>query len=71
MTPAVPTNPQPQEKRIKGMSSDSRPVWSSGVGGAQCDDCGEITIVRHFGSQEPGLDDDEWLCRSCYEGWDE
>lgn len=44
----------------------TEPVWDSGVGGAQCDQCGETTIVRyHHG-------DLEWLCRACVEGyWDE
>ncbi len=43
-----------------------RPVWQSGVGGAQCDDCDVTTIVRSFGDR-----DEVWLCRACYEGWDD
>lgn len=44
------------------------PVWDSGIGGAQCDECGEFTIVRHFGTWDD--EDDQMLCRACVEGWD-
>lgn len=40
-------------------------VWPSGVGGAQCEDCGETTVVRNYGTWEDG---DQWLCRECVEG---
>lgn len=38
-------------------------LWSSGVAGAQCGQCGQVTIVRWL--------EDEWWCRQCWEGDDE
>lgn len=41
------------------------PIWPSGIGGAQCDDCGGTTVVRDFGDEEGS----DWLCRACAEGY--
>jgi hypothetical protein len=42
--------------------------WDSGVGGAQCDDCGRTTIVKAFGVGMEEFGDCEYLCRPCYVG---
>lgn len=46
----------------------SENAWSSGVGGAQCDECGETTIVRRFGDISDFDPDERWLCRPCAYG---
>ena len=38
--------------------------WRSGVGGAQCDDCGRFTIVRAAGRDYMG-EPTGWICRPC------
>lgn len=45
-------------------------LWPSGVGGSQCDECGETTIVRGF--DRDLLDyPTRYLCRECVEGNDD
>jgi hypothetical protein len=44
----------------------SAPVWPSGIGGAQCDECGETTVVRPVDDEASG-----YICRACLEGWND
>ena len=43
--------------------------WPSGVGGAQCDDCGRTTIVRATETDMLG-NPETWQCRPCATGDD-
>jgi hypothetical protein len=42
--------------------------WDSGVGGAQCEDCGRFTIVRSLNRDILG-EPVGWICRPCAIGW--
>jgi hypothetical protein len=55
--------PEKDEKRAD--------AWTSGVGGAQCDRCGDTTIVQSFGdfaAADPLDEAVEWVCLPCYRG---
>lgn len=48
--------------------------WPSGVGGMQCDACGQPRIVRPFPyafHDDPLDEDTRWLCLPCYRGDDD
>lgn len=59
-----------QRRTTTQLGDYGRPVWDSGVSGAECDECDEVTIVRVAGRD--WMDEPTgWICRACAEGWRE